>query len=221
MATVLSENAPRPALFALSSFGYRAGPPGRRWNPIPMTNGHGQRRRFGRAAFAAMLTALVAAAVVAARIAENSLSDGSAVSLGLLELRLTYNTGVAFSLGDALPAWVIVVVTGGITLLVAGYGWHTATTGPAVMAIGLCTIAAGAAANVLDRTVDGRVRRSVVSHFNKATKGRLVRSLAEAGVQPASVDELLAALRDLKYTAEERPVAAGRSRQVDVIVREL
>lgn len=157
MATVLSENAPRPALFALSSFGYRAGPPGRRWNPIPMTNGHGQRRRFGRAAFAAMLTALVAAAVVAARIAENSLSDGSAVSLGLLELRLTYNTGVAFSLGDALPAWVIVVVTGGITLLVAGYGWHTATTGPAVMAIGLCTIAAGAAANVLDRTVDGRV----------------------------------------------------------------
>ena len=60
---------------------------------------------------------------------------------------------------------------------------------------------------------------SVVSHFNKATKGRLVRSLAAAGVAPASVDELLAALRDLKYTVEERPAAAGRPRQVDVVVR--
>ncbi|MGW4947876.1 peroxide stress protein YaaA [Actinoplanes sp. NPDC004185] len=72
-----------------------------------------------------------------------------------------------------------------------------------------------------ERIVGGEPRRSVVSHFNKATKGRLVRSLAEAGARPASVDELLAALRDLKYTAEERPVAAGRPRQVDVIVREL
>ncbi|GGQ61575.1 YaaA family protein [Couchioplanes azureus] len=72
-----------------------------------------------------------------------------------------------------------------------------------------------------ERTVDGEPRRSVVSHFNKATKGRLVRALAEAGAAPDSVDALLTALRDLKYTVEERPVAAGRSRQADVVVREL
>ncbi|GID91939.1 peroxide stress protein YaaA [Amorphoplanes digitatis] len=72
-----------------------------------------------------------------------------------------------------------------------------------------------------ERVVDGEPRRSVVSHFNKATKGRLVRALAEAGAAPASVEELLSVLRDLKYTVEERPVAAGRPRQVDVIVREL
>ncbi len=72
-----------------------------------------------------------------------------------------------------------------------------------------------------ERIVDGVPRRSVVSHFNKATKGRLVRSLAEADARPASVDELLAALRDLKYTVEERPGGAGRPRQADVIVREL
>ena len=79
-----------------------------------------------------------------------------------------------------------------------------------------------AAVRVLhERIVDGEPRRSVVSHFNKATKGRLVRSLAEAGARPASVDDLLGALRDLKYTVEERPVAAGRPRQVDVVVREL
>jgi hypothetical protein len=72
-----------------------------------------------------------------------------------------------------------------------------------------------------ERLVDGMPHRSVVSHFNKATKGRLVRALAENGAAPASVDDLLAALRDLKYTVEERPVAAGRPRQVDVVVREL
>ncbi|MFI5493848.1 YaaA family protein [Actinoplanes sp. NPDC051859] len=72
-----------------------------------------------------------------------------------------------------------------------------------------------------ERIVDGVPRRAVVSHFNKATKGRLVRSLAVEGVAPQSVDELLDALRDLRYTLEERPVAAGRPRQADVIVREL
>ncbi|HEU4348539.1 MAG TPA: peroxide stress protein YaaA [Actinoplanes sp.] len=72
-----------------------------------------------------------------------------------------------------------------------------------------------------ERTVDGAARRAVVSHFNKATKGRLVRALAQAGVQPASVGEVLTALRDLKYTVEERPVPASRPRQIDVVVREL
>jgi cytoplasmic iron level regulating protein YaaA (DUF328/UPF0246 family) len=72
-----------------------------------------------------------------------------------------------------------------------------------------------------ERIVDGEPRRSVVSHFNKATKGRIVRALATAGVTPASVDELLAALRDLKFDVQERPTAAGRSRQADVVVREL
>ncbi|MFI5934309.1 YaaA family protein [Actinoplanes sp. NPDC051494] len=69
-----------------------------------------------------------------------------------------------------------------------------------------------------ERIVDGEPRRSVVSHFNKATKGRMVRDLALAGVAPSSVDELLGALRDLKWTVEERP---GPARQADVIVREL
>jgi len=72
-----------------------------------------------------------------------------------------------------------------------------------------------------ERTVDGVPRRSVVSHFNKATKGRLVRSLAEAGVAPASVDELLTALRDLKHTVEEQPAPAGHPRRLDLVVAEL
>jgi uncharacterized protein len=62
---------------------------------------------------------------------------------------------------------------------------------------------------------------TVVSHFNKATKGRMVRALASSTPTPESVDELIALLRDLKFTVEERPVAAGRPRSVDVLVDEL
>jgi uncharacterized protein len=72
-----------------------------------------------------------------------------------------------------------------------------------------------------ERVVDGVPRRSVVSHFNKATKGRLVRALAESGTAPRSLDEVAGVLRDLGYTVEERPAGAGRPRQWDVVVREL
>jgi len=72
-----------------------------------------------------------------------------------------------------------------------------------------------------ERLVDGVPQRSVVSHFNKATKGRLVRALAESGAAPRSVDDLVTALRDLKHTVEERPAPAGRPRQLDLVVPKL
>ncbi|MEU4778215.1 peroxide stress protein YaaA [Micromonospora sp. NPDC023633] len=72
-----------------------------------------------------------------------------------------------------------------------------------------------------EREVDGVPVRSVVSHFNKATKGRLVRDLLTAGARPRTVDGLLTALRDLKYPVLEQAVATGRPRQVDVVVTEL
>jgi cytoplasmic iron level regulating protein YaaA (DUF328/UPF0246 family) len=66
-----------------------------------------------------------------------------------------------------------------------------------------------------ERTVDGVPVRTVVSHFNKATKGRIVRDLALAGARPRNVTQLAATLRDLKYTVEAGP------RQLDVVVTEL
>ncbi|MFI7577251.1 peroxide stress protein YaaA [Micromonospora sp. NPDC049497] len=72
-----------------------------------------------------------------------------------------------------------------------------------------------------ERDVDGVPVRSVVSHFNKATKGRLVRDLLLAGARPRTADALVAALRDLKYRVEEQPGPDGRPRQVDVVVSEL
>ncbi|MFI5844253.1 peroxide stress protein YaaA [Catenuloplanes sp. NPDC051500] len=67
-----------------------------------------------------------------------------------------------------------------------------------------------------ERVVGGETKRSVVSHFNKATKGRLVRDLLLAGAAPRSVRALTAALRDLKYTVEEPSPGA-----LDVVVRDL
>ncbi len=63
-------------------------------------------------------------------------------------------------------------------------------------------------------------RRSVVSHFNKATKGRLVRGLLEDGANPGSVRGLAATLERLGWQVEVG--AAGKSgTQVDVVVTEV
>ncbi|MFI6418281.1 peroxide stress protein YaaA [Streptomyces sp. NPDC050842] len=59
--------------------------------------------------------------------------------------------------------------------------------------------------------------RKVVSHFNKATKGRIVRSLLEAGAVPGSPEELAVALRDLTYVVEE----GGKAGALDVLVDEI
>ncbi|GGR95760.1 UPF0246 protein [Streptomyces aureoverticillatus] len=72
------------------------------------------------------------------------------------------------------------------------------------------------------QVVDGVERRSVVSHFNKATKGRMVRALLAAGVAPAGPAELVTALRDLGYVVEaEAPGRPGRAWALDVVVREI
>ena len=133
-------------------------------------------------------------------------------------------------LGDAIPAYRCPI---GVTL--PGVG-------------GLAAFWRGALAPVLDRARDGVVldlrsgayaamwpahtdraavvrvlheragTRTVVSHFNKATKGRLLRDLALAGPLPDRPAALVEALRDLKYTVEARPGAPWR---IDVVVAEL
>ena len=57
--------------------------------------------------------------------------------------------------------------------------------------------------------------RKVVSHFNKATKGRIVRALLTTGANPATVDELESALDNLGWTVERH------GHRLDVIVSEI
>jgi uncharacterized protein len=60
-------------------------------------------------------------------------------------------------------------------------------------------------------------KRTVVSHFNKATKGRLVRSLLDDGAAPGSVRALAAALGRLGWQVEVGP--GGRAgTPLDVVV---
>lgn len=82
----------------------------------------------------------------------------------------------------------------------------------------------------LHRTLVGRVihdsggRRTVASHFNKATKGRLVRALAEQGGQPGTPEELIDAIRSAGFRAERArdDAAPGRRPPVlDIIVTAL
>lgn len=54
--------------------------------------------------------------------------------------------------------------------------------------------------------------RKVVSHFNKATKGRIVRALLESGAEPATAEELHTVLADLGWTVERQ------AQRLDVIV---
>jgi hypothetical protein len=66
-------------------------------------------------------------------------------------------------------------------------------------------------------------RRSVVSHLNKATKGRIVRSLLEDGSDPRTPQALAELLGSLGWRVEPTPGADGPDRPAsyDVIVTEV
>jgi cytoplasmic iron level regulating protein YaaA (DUF328/UPF0246 family) len=64
--------------------------------------------------------------------------------------------------------------------------------------------------------VDGR--RTVVSHFNKATKGRIVRDLLTGAAAPRRPGQLADLLTDLGWKVETADTRAGRPPQLDVVV---
>ena len=63
-------------------------------------------------------------------------------------------------------------------------------------------------------------KRQVVSHFNKATKGRLVRSLLEDGRDARTASAFTTLLTDLGWVVEPGPTTKTGT-QLDVVVREL
>ncbi|MEV7781027.1 peroxide stress protein YaaA [Kitasatospora sp. NPDC088351] len=73
-----------------------------------------------------------------------------------------------------------------------------------------------------EREVAGVLKRSVVSHFNKATKGRLVRDLLVAGAEPKTPGELVDALAELGHRVEVAAEGTARKPwQLDVVVTEV
>lgn len=76
------------------------------------------------------------------------------------------------------------------------------------------------AVRVLQEMPDGS--RKVVSHFNKATKGRLVRQWLQDGVDPRDADDLAGACEKAGLVAELGPRGrAGTVRVLDVVVSDL
>jgi hypothetical protein len=74
-----------------------------------------------------------------------------------------------------------------------------------------------------ERESGGALTRSVVSHFNKATKGRLTRALLESGQRPRKPDEFADLVHALGYTVEPGPRGTRPDAPValDIVVREL
>lgn len=105
----------------------------------------------------ATVAVLLAVDLLAKVAAQRSLTGGRSVDLGLLQLRLGYNPGVAFGLGDTLPAPVVLAATGLISAVLAVYAWRAAGTGGWAARAGLAAILAGAVGNVADRAADGLV----------------------------------------------------------------
>lgn len=109
-----------------------------------------------RSACAAVLLAAMAVAAVdltAKLVAEARLVDTS-VDLGWLDLRLAHNTGVAFSLGHALPA-AVVTLTAAIAAGIFVYVLRRAPHAGSVERIAGGAVIGGAIANLIDRTPDG------------------------------------------------------------------
>jgi cytoplasmic iron level regulating protein YaaA (DUF328/UPF0246 family) len=70
-----------------------------------------------------------------------------------------------------------------------------------------------------ERVVDGVPKRSVVSHFNKATKGRLARALLVADVAATTPKELAEAWTELGFRVElAAPARPGAPWTADVVV---
>ena len=104
-----------------------------------------------------LAAAAVAAIDLTAKAASQARLADSTVDLGLLQLQLAYNSGVAFSMGDRLPVGVVVAITAAISVALSVYAWRRAPHAGWVERIAGGAVIGGAIANVLDRARDGVV----------------------------------------------------------------
>jgi len=147
----------------------------------------------------------------------------------------------ALRLGDRVPAYRL---SGGVTLPRVGAvttSWRAPLTDALTAAAGsglVLDLRSSAYASMwqptgelAERTLTVRVlhervpgdpsSRAVVSHFNKATKGRLVRELLESDASPRTPEALAALLESDGQVVEVAPARPGRPRLMDLVVAEV
>lgn len=98
-------------------------------------------------------TLIVLAADAGSKAAAVRSLDQPVELVGSLSLRLSYNSGVAFGLGQSLPAAVLLGVTGLVCIAIAVAGWRGIARPP--VAVGL--VLGGAVGNLADRLLGGSV----------------------------------------------------------------
>ena len=117
----------------------------------------GGQGKAGAITLAAAVVTVAALDVVLKACAGRALIGGSSTDLGLLHLRLAFNPGVAFSLGDTLPPAAVLVVTGVIVAGLAVFAASLTRTAALPVVLALAAMLGGAVANVIDRAGDGLV----------------------------------------------------------------
>jgi signal peptidase II len=83
-----------------------------------------------------------------------TMADGRTADLGLFNLRLHYNTGVAFSLGSSLSPWVVVAATAVIVAGIAVFLFRSVPGYNRLSRVGAAVLLGGAMGNLIDR-LDG------------------------------------------------------------------
>ena len=86
-------------------------------------------------------------------LASAHLADRSVQFVGPLRLRLVHNPGIAFGLGNAAPAWLILILTGSVASVLAVAAWR----GHFRSAVAAGLVLGGAVANLVDRLEAGTV----------------------------------------------------------------
>ena len=114
-----------------------------------------------RAARRRLWILVAAAAVVVADLglkawAERQLAGGG-WETGPVDLRLSFNRGVAFSAGADAPTAVVIAITAVVTVGLGVLAWWLAPRATRLQLVALVALIGGALSNLVDRAWDGRV----------------------------------------------------------------
>ncbi|MEO5314408.1 signal peptidase II [Pseudarthrobacter sp. CC12] len=113
-----------------------------------------RRPRTGRAVLGLGAVALAAVDLLVKTLILGTMADGRILDFGLINLRLAYNTGVAFSLGASLSPWLVAAATAVIVTALAVFLYRAAPRFGRISRAGAGFLLGGALGNLVDR-MDG------------------------------------------------------------------